>query len=72
MDQNQFSMDQAMAFANSPAGQQLIKLIRKKNDPNISAAMQAVSSGNQEQAKEKLSSLLSDPQIQALLKQFGG
>lgn len=72
MDQNQFSMEQAMSFANSKAGRQLMQLLKQRNDPNVQAAMQAAASGNQDQAKEHLSSLLADPQIQALLKQFGG
>lgn len=72
MDQNHFSMEQAMAFVNSQAGQQLIKLIKQRSDPNIQAAMQAAASGRTEQAKESLTELMSDPQIQALLKQFGG
>ena len=72
MDQNQFSMEQAMAFANSKAGRQLMQLLKQRNDLNIQAAMQAAASGNQDLAKESLSSLLADPQIQALLNKFGG
>ncbi len=76
MDQKNFpngiSMEQAMAFASTPAGQQLIRLLQQKNNPDISKAAQAAASGNAAQAKDALSSLLSDPQIQQLLKQFGG
>ena len=62
----------AMAFAATPAGQQLIRILQQKNNPDISKAAQAAASGNAAQAKDALSSLLSDPQIQQLLKQFGG
>ncbi len=76
MDQNQFpggiSMEQAMAFASTPAGQQLIRLLQQKNNPDFSKAAQAAASGNTADAKQALSSLLSDPQIRSLLKQFGG
>ena len=67
-----FSMEQAMNFAKSPAGQQLIKLMQQKDAARLSKAAEQAVAGNTEQAKETLSSLLSDPQIQALLKQFGG
>jgi hypothetical protein len=69
---NGFSMEQARAFAESSAGQQLIRLLQQKNNPEISKAAQAAAAGNTAQAKESLTSLLSDPQIQQLLKQFGG
>lgn len=69
---NGFSMEQAMSFASTPAGQQLIRLLQQKNNPDISKAAQAAASGNTSQAKDALSSILSDPQIQQLLKQFGG
>ena len=76
MDQKNFSngisKEQAMAFAATPAGQQLIRILQQKNNPDISKAAQAAASGNAAQAKDALSSLLSDPQIQQLLKQFGG
>ena len=76
MDQTNFpkgiSMEQAMAFAKTGAGQQLIQLLQQKNNPDISKAAQAAASGNTAQAKEALSTLLSDPQVQQLLKQFGG
>ena len=65
-------MEQAMAFAKTGAGQQLIQLLQQKNNPDISKAAQAAASGNTAQAKEALSTLLSDPQVQQLLKQFGG
>jgi hypothetical protein len=72
MDNNNISMAQAMAFANSPTGQQLIRILQQKNDPKLTQAAQAAASGNTDQAKDSIASLLRDPQIQALLKQFGG
>ena len=67
-----FSVEQAMNFAKSPAGQQLIRMLQQKDAAQLSRAAELAASGQTDQAKESLSSLLSDPQIQALLKQFGG
>ena len=67
-----FSMEQAMAFAASPAGQRLIAMLQSKSGSEMSAAQSYAAAGNMEQAKKVLSSLLSDPQIQDLLRQFGG
>ena len=76
MTQNQpsqnFSMEQIMAFAASPVGRQLIALMQKKGGNELSKAQSHAAAGDMSKAKESLSSLLSDPQIQALLRQFGG
>lgn len=76
MAQNQpsqnFSMEQAMAFAASPAGRQLLSLIRQKGGNDLTKAQAHAAAGDMENAKNSLSSLLSDPQIQALLKQLEG
>ena len=66
------SMEQIMAFAASPAGKQLIELLQSKSGADLSKAQSFAAAGNMEQAKAELSSLLSDPKIQALLRQFGG
>ena len=67
-----FSMEQAMAFAASPAGKQLIELIQSKSGADFSKAQAYAAAGNMEQAKSELSSLLTDPRIKELLRQFGG
>ena len=76
MAQNQssqnFSMDQAMAFASTPAGQQLLALLQKKGGDDLQKAKTYAAAGDMNQAKNALSSMLSDPQIQAILKQIGG
>lgn len=76
MAQNQpsqnFSMEQALAFASSPAGRQLIAMLQSNDNVDLSKAQAYAASGNMEQAKASLSGLLNDPKIQALLKQFGG
>lgn len=76
MAQNQpsqnFSMEQAMAFASSPAGRQLLALMQQKGGTDLTKAREQAAAGNMDQAKDTLSTLLSDPQIKALIKQFGG
>jgi len=67
-----FSMEQAMAFAASPAGKQLISLLQSSGSADLSKAQAHLAAGNMEQAKAELSSLLSDPTVKKLLQQFGG
>jgi len=71
MAQN-FSMEQAMAFAASPAGQQLIAMLQQSTNADLTKAQAYAAAGDMEQAKQALSSLLSDPKVKELLKQFGG
>lgn len=67
-----FSMEQAMAFAASPAGKQLIGMLQSRGGTDLSKAQAHAAAGDMEQAKKELSSLLADPRIQELLRQFGG
>ena len=67
-----FSMEQAMSFAVSPAGQQLIRMIQQKSGTDFTKAQEYAAAGNMEGAKAELASLLTDPKILAILKQFGG
>lgn len=73
MEQNRnFSMEQAMAFANSPAGRQLMQVLQQKGGHDLTKAEALASAGDMEGAKNALSSLLKDPQIQKLLNNLGG
>ena len=67
-----FSMEQAMAFAASPAGKQLMAMIQQNSGADFGKARNYAAAGDMERAKAELSSLLSDPKVKALLKQFGG
>ena len=64
------SIEQAMSFAASPAGQTLIAML--ENSSEISKAQKLAESGNMEAAKKVLSSLLADPGVKEMLKKFGG
>ena len=69
-NQNSFSMEDAIRFAGTPAGKQLINLLKSSTGADISAARKAVESGDLGQAKKNLSSLLQSPDIQKLLKEM--
>lgn len=67
-----FTMEQAMAFAASPDGQKLIRLMQQKGGADLSKAQALAAAGDIENAKVTLSSLLKDPYIQSLIKQMRG
>ena len=67
-----FSLEQLKAFASSPAGQQLLAMVQQSANTDFDKAQKQAASGNMEDAKKTLSTLLKDPKIQSLLQQFGG
>lgn len=67
-----FSMEQVMAFAKSPAGNQLLNILRQKGGSDLAKAQSMAASGDMTGAKNALSSLLDDPQIRKLMKELGG
>lgn len=68
----EFSMHEAMQLANSPAGQQLINLLKNADSAAIKKAMNEAASGNYEKAKQSLTPFLENSETQALLRQLGG
>lgn len=71
-DSNNFSMEQIMAIANSPVGQQLLAVLQQSDQKALDQAIAQASGGDFNQAKDTLSKVLSSPEIQELLKQLGG
>ena len=67
-----FSMQEAMRLASSPAGKQLLALLQQSNSPALLAAMQQAAAGEYTQAKNTLAPMLESEEVQALLKQLGG
>lgn len=65
-----FSMQDAMRLANSPAGKELIAALRSSGGSDLTQAQQAVAKGDYESAKQSLSQILKSPQIQAILKEM--
>ena len=65
-----FSMEDAKRLAQSEAGQKLLALLQSQNGPQLQVAMEQASSGNYEQLKKTLSSLMASEDARALLKQL--
>ena len=70
--QGNLSMQDAMRLASTPAGQQLIAMLRRQNSADLEKAMEKASSGDYSGAKSALSALLSDPNVIQLLKSLEG
>ncbi len=67
---NSFSMDDALRLASTPAGKELVNLLKANTSQEMDYARKAVESGDYETAKNSLSSLLRSPDIQKLLQQL--
>lgn len=67
-----FSMQEALRLAKSPAGQQLLALLRDTDADALNTAASQAGAGNVEQAMKTLSSLLSSPEAKDLMQQLGG
>lgn len=67
-----FSMDEIMRMAKSPAGQQLIALLKQKDTSALDQAVRQAKSGDYSQASKTLSAMLSSPEAQKLMKELGG
>lgn len=71
-DPKNFSMQDAVKMANTPAGQELLAILQKSDTVALQDAMKQASSGNYDSAKQILEPLLASPDIQQLLRQLGG
>ena len=69
---NQLSMQEVLRIAASPAGQQLIALMRQQGGKEFQKAMDTAAGGDYTQIKRAIESLLQDPKAQQLLKELGG
>lgn len=67
----QYDMSEIMRLAQSPAGQQLMALLQRSGGKEMEEAVSKASAGDLESAKKTISSLLSSPEAQKLLKQLG-
>ena len=68
----EFSMDEIMRLAKSPAGQQLIAMLQREDSTKLQQAVSQAQTGNLSQAGQTLSSILSSPEAQQLIKKLGG
>ena len=62
---------QAMKMAQTPEGQQLIRLFQSCGGNDLQKAMTNVSNGDYSAAKQALSTILNNPEAQKLLRQMG-
>lgn len=67
-----FSLEQAKKFAQSDAGKALFRALRAQKGNAMDTAMEQAAAGDYEALKKTVQQLASSPQVQALLKQFGG
>lgn len=72
MQNNQDAIREAMRMAQTPAGQQLIQMLRSSNSQDIKTAMDSAAAGDYAAAKQALSAILNNPEAQKLLSQMGG
>ena len=66
----EFSMKEALRLAQSPAGQQLARLLQQADQETLNSAVAQAKQGNYEDAARQLRALMSSPQAQALLKEL--
>ena len=59
-----------LKIAQSPAGQQLLNMLKAGNPNDLNNIMATASSGDLEDAKQKLSTMLTSQEAQELLKQL--
>ena len=67
-----FSMEEIMRLAKSPAGQQLVAMLQKQNSDKLEQAVSQAKTGDYAKAGQTLSSMLSSSEAQKLLKELGG
>lgn len=67
-----FSMEEVMQLMNTPAGQQLVKMLQSSNDPALRKARQHASGGDMQAAKDALQQLSNNEELKKLLMQLGG
>lgn len=63
-------MSELLKLAQSPAGQQLLSMLQQAGGSDLQNAITQAAAGDYTKAKKTLSSLLSSPEAQALLKQM--
>lgn len=70
MQNNRFSMEDALRLASTPAGRELIALLQSADGQDVKKAKQAAQQGDYSQAKNSLSEFLKSPRVQQLLREM--
>ena len=66
-----FSMQDALRLAKSPAGQQLLAMLQQADQDKLQQIMQQASTGQYDQAKASLENILTSPEAKALIQELG-
>lgn len=66
-----FSMQEALRLAQSPAGQQLLAALRQSDSGQLQNAMDQAAAGDLQKASQTIRSLLATPELQKLLQELG-
>ena len=69
---NNIPMDEIMRLAKSPVAQQLIKTLKAQDPETLKKVIESAKSGDFQQAKSGLSSLIGTEDMQKILKNMGG
>lgn len=67
-----FSMEEVIRLAKSPAGQQLLAMLKAQDNAKLEQAAAQAKTGDYSQASQTLRAMLSSPEAQKLLKELGG
>lgn len=65
-----FSMQEALRLAKSPAGQQLLAMLKQGNSDQLQQVVHKASAGDLAGATQTLNAMLSSQEAQALLRQM--
>lgn len=67
-----FSVQQAMALAQSDAGKQLFSLLQRTQGDKLQAAMDQAAAGDLEQVKKTMQQIMASDQAKALMQRMRG
>lgn len=67
-----FSMQEALRLAQTPAGQRLLAMLQQQYGEQLRQVINQAASGHYEEVQRKMADLLSNPEAQSLLNQMRG
>lgn len=67
-----FSMQDALRLAETPAGQQLLALLQQTDSSALQLALEQAEAGNYANVQKALTDLMKNKEVRSLLKQLGG
>lgn len=66
------AMQEAKKLAANPQAKEFVHMLQQKDPQLLQSLLQQAATGNLNQAKQILSTLLDDPQTRAMLESLGG